>query len=96
MNVFVPVEAVCLTLLLLLLLQDVLVNTTGQRYIVVDMLGAGTFGQVVSSYSEAEGRQVAVKVRPDRRLQGMQSKAMEGGVAKMHEQGGCLATTCEG
>jgi hypothetical protein len=42
--------------------QDVLVNTTGQRYIVLDMLGAGTFGQVVSSYSEAEGKQVAVKV----------------------------------
>jgi len=42
--------------------QDVLVNTTGQRYIVLDLLGAGTFGQVVSSYSEAEGRQVAVKV----------------------------------
>lgn len=40
-----------------------LVNTTGQRYVVLDMLGAGTFGQVVSSYSEAEGRQVAVKVR---------------------------------
>ena len=37
-------------------------NTTGQRYIVLDMLGAGTFGQVVSSYSEAEGKQVAVKV----------------------------------
>jgi hypothetical protein len=54
-----------LLLLLLLLLchvQDVLVNTTGQRYIVLDMLGAGTFGQVVSSYSEAEGKQVAVKV----------------------------------
>lgn len=42
--------------------QDVLVNTTGQRYIVVDMLGAGTFGQVVSTYSEAESKQVAVKV----------------------------------
>lgn len=42
--------------------QDVLVNTTGQRYIVLDLLGAGTFGQVVSSYSEAEERQVAVKV----------------------------------
>jgi hypothetical protein len=39
-----------------------LVNTTGQRYVVLDMLGAGTFGQVVSSYSESEGRQVAVKV----------------------------------
>lgn len=43
-------------------MQDVLVNTTGQRYIVLDLLGAGTFGQVVSSYSEAEGRKVAVKV----------------------------------
>jgi hypothetical protein len=40
-----------------------LVNSaTGHRYIVLDLLGAGTFGQVVSAYSEAEGKHVAVKV----------------------------------
>jgi hypothetical protein len=44
-------------------LQDVLVNAAGQRYVVLDMLGSGTFGQVVSAYSEAAGRPVAVKVR---------------------------------
>jgi hypothetical protein len=43
--------------------QDVLVNAAGQRYVVLDMLGSGTFGQVVSAYSEAAGRPVAVKVR---------------------------------
>jgi uncharacterized protein YbjT (DUF2867 family) len=42
--------------------QDVLVNAAGQRYIVLDMLGSGTFGQVVSAYSEAAGKPVAVKV----------------------------------
>lgn len=44
-------------------LQDVLVNAAGERYIVLDMLGSGTFGQVVAAYSEAAGKPVAVKVR---------------------------------
>jgi hypothetical protein len=52
----------------LAVLQDVLVNAAGQRYVVLDMLGSGTFGQVVSAYSEAAGRPVAVKVRGWRML----------------------------
>lgn len=38
-------------------------NAAGHRYVVLDMLGSGTFGQVVSCYSETEGKPVAVKVR---------------------------------
>lgn len=38
-------------------------NAAGHRYVVLDMLGSGTFGQVVSCYSETEGKAVAVKVR---------------------------------
>lgn len=47
---------------LLLFTHDVLVNSSGQRYLVQDLLGQGTFGQVACCWAEALGKDVAVKV----------------------------------
>jgi hypothetical protein len=42
---------------------DVLVSPSSGRYVVLDLLGAGTFGQVVAARHEGTGAQVAIKVR---------------------------------
>ena len=45
---------------LIIFVNDVLVSGTGRRYVVRDLLGQGTFGQVVKC--TCEGEAVAVKV----------------------------------
>jgi hypothetical protein len=47
---------------LVLTVGDALVNSSGSSYLVKDMLGQGTFGQVALCWSETLGRDVAVKV----------------------------------
>eukprot|EP00854_Cymbomonas_tetramitiformis_P021741 gene21741-26150_t len=51
---------------LILYVNDALVSSNGNRYIVKDMLGQGTFGQVAKCVREDTGEVVAVKVIKNR------------------------------
>ncbi|EME30002.1 Serine/threonine-protein kinase ppk15 [Galdieria sulphuraria] len=47
---------------LIVYVNDILETPSGERYIVVDLFGAGTFGQVFKCFNERTGELVAVKV----------------------------------
>jgi serine/threonine protein kinase len=47
---------------LIVYVNDILETPSGERYIVVDLFGAGTFGQVFKCFNETTGELVAVKV----------------------------------